>query len=62
MKLSMSLPEDDVSFVDAYAARTGGATRPAVPHQAIALLRAADLETEYARRIDDALRTHLSLT
>ncbi|MDX3453029.1 ribbon-helix-helix domain-containing protein [Streptomyces sp. ME02-8801-2C] len=48
MKISVSLPEDDVAFVDEYARRTGAASRSAVIHDAIELLRAAWLEEEYA--------------
>lgn len=53
MKLSVSLPEDDVSFVDAYAARTGGGSRSAVLHRAIDLLRTADLESAYAQAFEE---------
>ncbi len=48
MKLSVSLPEDDVEFVDEYSRRAGGTSRSAVLHRAIELLRATDLEDEYA--------------
>jgi Arc/MetJ-type ribon-helix-helix transcriptional regulator len=48
MKLSVSLPEDDVAFIDDYAARSGEATRSSVIHQGIALLRMASLENAYA--------------
>lgn len=48
MKISVSLPEEDVSFVDEYARRTEAASRSAVIHDAIELLRASRLEEEYA--------------
>ena len=48
MKISVSLPEEDVSFVDGYARRTGAASRSAAIHDAIELLRASRLEEEYA--------------
>jgi Arc/MetJ-type ribon-helix-helix transcriptional regulator len=48
MKLSVSLPEDDVSFVDEYARRRGSASRSSVVHHAIELLRMAELEDSYA--------------
>ena len=48
MKLSVSLPPEDVAFVDDYARREGSASRSLVLHQAIQLLRAAELETAYA--------------
>jgi Arc/MetJ-type ribon-helix-helix transcriptional regulator len=46
-KVSVSLPDDDVAFLDEYCARAGSASRSAVVHQAIALLRTAALEEEY---------------
>jgi Arc/MetJ-type ribon-helix-helix transcriptional regulator len=47
MKLSVSLPDDDVTFVDEYARRRGSPSRSAVLHQAIELLRVSELETAY---------------
>ncbi|PJE94339.1 antitoxin [Streptomyces carminius] len=47
MKLSVSLPQEDISFLDAYAARTESGSRSAVIHAAIELLRAAELERDY---------------
>ncbi|MFJ3171202.1 ribbon-helix-helix domain-containing protein [Streptomyces roseus] len=47
MKISVSLPQEDVAFVDEYATRTEADSRSAVIHAAIDLLRAADLEAEY---------------
>jgi Arc/MetJ-type ribon-helix-helix transcriptional regulator len=48
MKLSVSLPDDDVAFIDEYAARTGSPSRSAVLHRAVELLRMADMEGPYA--------------
>lgn len=48
MKISVSLPTDDLAFVDEYAARTGAASRSMVIHQAIGLLRMSELEESYA--------------
>jgi Arc/MetJ-type ribon-helix-helix transcriptional regulator len=48
VKVSVSLPDDDIEFVDQYAARAGIASRSAVIHQAIGLLRSASLEDAYA--------------
>lgn len=48
MKISVSLPQEDVAFVDEYATRTDADSRSAVIHEAIDLLRAAKLEAEYA--------------
>ncbi|MEE1766052.1 MULTISPECIES: ribbon-helix-helix domain-containing protein [unclassified Streptomyces] len=47
MKISVSLPQEDVTFVDEYAARTDAHSRSAVIHTAIELLREAQLEQEY---------------
>ena len=43
MKLSVSLPDDDVRFLDDYASRAGMASRSAALHRAVRLLRAAEL-------------------
>jgi hypothetical protein len=48
MKLSVSLPEDDVAYVDEYAHRTGVGSRSSVLHRAIGLLRMSELEEAYA--------------
>ena len=53
MKLSVSLTVDDVAFVDEYASQAGVASRSAVIHQAIELLRNADLEVAYAEAWDE---------
>jgi Arc/MetJ-type ribon-helix-helix transcriptional regulator len=53
MKLSVSLPEDDVAFVDEYARRRGSASRSSVLHRAIELLRMAELEDSYASAWDE---------
>ena len=47
MKVSVSLPEDDLAFVDDYASRTGAPSRSSVLHRAIWLLRMAELEEAY---------------
>ena len=53
MKLSVSLPEEDISYVDEYADRRGSASRSAVLHHAIGLLRASELEDAYAAAWDE---------
>jgi Arc/MetJ-type ribon-helix-helix transcriptional regulator len=53
MKLSVSLPAEDVEFVDSYVARTGEPSRSSAIHRAIELLRAASLEYEYASAFDE---------
>lgn len=48
MKVSISLPDEDVTFLDEYARRAGAASRSAVVHEAIGLLRSVNLEEAYA--------------
>ena len=48
MKLSVSLPEEDVAALDAYARSAGLPSRSAALHQAIRLLRLQGLEDDYA--------------
>lgn len=47
MKVSVSLPDDDVDFLDTYAEREGIASRSAVLHKAVRLLRASELSAAY---------------
>lgn len=47
MKVSVSLPPDDVAFIDDHAVRHG-TSRSAVLHRAVELLRLAELEEAYA--------------
>jgi len=47
MKVSVSLPDDDVDFLDDYADRAGFASRSAVVHKAVRLLRASELGAAY---------------
>lgn len=47
MKLSVSLPEDDLDFLDAYAREQGYPSRSAAVHQAIAVLRSSQLADAY---------------
>lgn len=53
MKLSVSLPDDDVEFIDSYVARTEISTRSAAVRHAIELLRASELEDVYAQAWDE---------
>ena len=48
MKVSVSLPEEDVAYIDEYAQRVGAPSRSSVLHQAVALLRLRELESAYA--------------
>ena len=52
MKLSVSLPDDDVAFLDAHA-ESQGSSRSAVLHQAVRLLRAAELGPAYEAAWDE---------
>jgi Arc/MetJ-type ribon-helix-helix transcriptional regulator len=47
MKLSLSLPEDDVAFLDSYATARGISSRSAAMHKAVRLLRASELGPDY---------------
>ena len=47
MKVSVSLPEEDVEFLDSYAAEQGVASRSAVLHRAVRLLRGQELGAAY---------------
>ncbi len=47
MKISMSLPDEDVTFLDAYAEAKGLASRSAALHKAVRLLRASGLGPAY---------------
>jgi Arc/MetJ-type ribon-helix-helix transcriptional regulator len=49
MKVSVSLPEEDVEFLDQYARSIGAGSRSAVIQRAIRLMRAAELGPAYAR-------------
>lgn len=48
MKVSVSLPSDDIAFLDAYASERGLDSRSAAVQRAIRLLRTAELGTAYA--------------
>jgi Arc/MetJ-type ribon-helix-helix transcriptional regulator len=49
VKLSVSLPDDDVAFLDDYARARGIESRSATLHRAVRLLRASELGTAYAQ-------------
>jgi Arc/MetJ-type ribon-helix-helix transcriptional regulator len=53
MKLSMSLPEEDVEFLDAYAEEHQLRSRSAALRRAIGALRVAELGDAYARAWDE---------
>lgn len=47
MKVSVSLPDDDVEFLDEYVATFGLPSRSAAMHKAVRLLKALDLSAAY---------------
>jgi antitoxin MazE9 len=47
MKVSVSLPGEDVEFLDSYAKKQGFESRSAVLHKAVRLLRATELNAAY---------------
>ena len=53
MKLSVSLPDEDVEFLDQYARSQGYPSRSAVVHRAVRLLRAAELGRDYVAAWDE---------
>lgn len=53
MKVSVSLPDDDVEFLDAYARAEGFMSRSVVLHKAVGLLRLIQLEQAYEDAFHD---------
>ncbi|MCE2532447.1 MAG: antitoxin [Acidimicrobiia bacterium] len=53
MKVSVSLPEEDVAFLDTYASAHRIASRSAALHRAIGLLRAAELSSDYSAAFEE---------
>jgi Arc/MetJ-type ribon-helix-helix transcriptional regulator len=47
MKVSVSLPDEDIQFLDEYAAAHGVGSRSAAVHKAVRLLRASGLGAAY---------------
>lgn len=52
MKVSLSLPDEDVSFLDNYA-QERGETRSGAVHRAVRLLREIGLAADYASAWDE---------
>jgi Arc/MetJ-type ribon-helix-helix transcriptional regulator len=48
MKISVSLPDEDVAFLDSYAQSQGFESRSAVVHTAVRMLRSSKLGDAYA--------------
>lgn len=53
MKLSVSLPAEDIEFLDAYAREQRIESRSAALHRAVRLLRATALADDYADAWDE---------
>jgi hypothetical protein len=53
VKLSVSMPDDDVEFLDQYASDHGIESRSGVMQKAVALLRATELGEDYAAAWDE---------
>lgn len=53
MKVSVSLPGEDIEFLDGYAREQGLESRSAALHKAVRLLRAAELGVAYERAWDE---------
>ena len=47
MKVSVSLPDEDLKFLDSYGREAGIPSRSAVMHKAVDLLRASQLDDAY---------------
>jgi Arc/MetJ-type ribon-helix-helix transcriptional regulator len=48
MKISVSLPDEDIEFLDEYARTQGYASRSAVVHTAVRILRSSKLGDAYS--------------
>jgi Arc/MetJ-type ribon-helix-helix transcriptional regulator len=53
MKVSVSLPSDDIEFLDAYASTHAYPSRSAVVHQAIRAFRRGELHDAYRNAWDE---------
>lgn len=53
MKLSVSIPEEDVAFIDQYASTYAAGSRSAALRHAIALLRSSELGEAYEQAWDE---------
>lgn len=53
MKLSVSLPREDVDFLDSFAKEEGIKSRSAAVHRAVRLLRAFQLGSAYEEAWDE---------
>lgn len=53
MKLSVSLPDEDVALLDEFARAKGLPSRSAALHHAVAMLRLPNLESDYEAAWDE---------
>ncbi|MBI2706060.1 MAG: ribbon-helix-helix protein, CopG family [Actinobacteria bacterium] len=53
MKVSVSIPDEDLEFIDRYASEHGVDSRSRVVRRAVSLLRAAELGDDYAAAWDE---------
>jgi Arc/MetJ-type ribon-helix-helix transcriptional regulator len=53
MKISVSLPEEDVSYLDTYSKGQALGSRSAAVHEAVRLLRQSGLQSAYADAYSD---------
>ena len=53
MKLSVSIPNEDVEFIDRYASQHEVESRSGVVQRALSLLRASELGEDYAAAWDE---------
>jgi Arc/MetJ-type ribon-helix-helix transcriptional regulator len=53
MKLSVSLPDEDVALLDEFARTAGLPSRSAALHHAVRMLRLPELEQDYAAAWDE---------
>lgn len=58
MKVSVSLPDEDVEFLDSYAQAHGIESRSAAVHKAVGLLRATQLGEAYEDAWDSWQGSH----
>ena len=57
MKVSVSLPDEDLAYLDEYVRRTGAPSRSSALHQAVTLLRMSEIEDAYASAWDEWQQT-----
>lgn len=53
MKISVSIPDEDLEFIDRYASEHGVESRSGVVHRAVTLLRATELGDDYMAAWDE---------